>query len=143
MLTQADQVVIDHLYLGPGHGCVRVLRCEALGVVRPLPCGPGAIGDAIPELDDLVFERFRRGELVLQPAARHARGWALIQLADDALIAQVYHPQLAQRDIVRRELVARGLFDRGLFAIGEYAPVARAQAIELMLAEASRRRALR
>lgn len=143
MLIEPHRIVIDHLNLGPGRGGVRQLRCEVIGFVRPLAGGRRAITNAIAELDDLVFERFRRGELELEPAALHKRASALIQLADDALIAEVYHPDHILRDVICRELIARGLFDRGLFAIGEFATNARPQAIQLMQAGARGGRAMR
>ncbi len=135
MLFNENDITIDLLYPGPGHGCRHVLRYDQIGYTRELD------GDqlrksqaaAYSEIESIVFDRFAAGEFCFEPPERQAAALAVLALPDETLIESVYVEDLFVRSLVRRELRRRGMMDEGICRIGEFGnDLAREQAVSLL-----------
>lgn len=134
MLVDSKHVQIDMLYMGPGQGCRHVLRCDQLDFELTLDCDDELRSkqEAIAQLEDVAFQRFRSGKYQLYPTEHQTEAWKLVHLPDRELIESMYVENETLRDVVKRELIARGLFDSDIYRIGAYGS-AEEQAIQLLI----------
>lgn len=134
MLLREDEIEIRLLYMGRGYGCKAILVCEMLGVDWEIPGGASAVtkGEWKHEIDQLVFQRFRSGQLQFEEN-RQAVAEEVIAHSDRELIERAFSDDLIRMEFTRLEMKHRGIFDADLWRLGEFGNAStRSQAAELM-----------
>lgn len=138
MLLCETDIEFDMLYMGPGKGCRKIIRCSQLGFSATIDCSNEAASKLriIDDLEQCAYNRFVTGDFAFE-AAKQSKAQYLYGLVDGALLDYTFSDDCFIRCFVRFELVRRGLFDADLYRLGLYGnSLAREQAIELLRSRA-------
>lgn len=134
MLVAETDIQIDMLYMGPGNGCLKILRCDKIGFAEQIDCENEFHSKQIlmEELEKRVYDQFVLGNFTFD-SARQDKARFIFGLSDGDLIKRAFPEDEFEREFTKHELVRRKLFDDDFYRLGLYGDEStRSQAIDLL-----------
>lgn len=135
MLVLDSELDYKLIYLGPGNGCRRVLRCDAIAFEIELDCNNPvkAMQEAVQTIEGLIFEAFHAGTYRFQPSERQTKAERCKELPDSALVTRMYDTDTFVAVFARHEMKRRGIWDEDIYRIGAFGNhLSQSQAISLL-----------
>ena len=120
VIIRSEDIIVRHLYEGPGRGCACVMTCEALDFTFTWRCEEGGEKAAFKALHRAFFRRLRArefGSLLGASGLTVEALDALYDTADDALAEYLGHPVEALVWVCLDEMLSRGLFDVRVYSL--------------------------
>lgn len=134
MLVAEKDIQIRMLYIGPGKGCHKVLRCDLLEFAEPIDDKDELASKSglLESLDRIAYEKFIEGTFSFEPG-HHERACFISNLSDLDLIEAAFPANKFELTFTRFELQRRNLFDTDLYRLGLYSDGStKRQAIHLL-----------
>ena len=134
MLLSETDIEVQMLYMGPGNGCRKILRCDQVGFKEQIDCSDEHTSklNLLDKLDCCVHEKFVKGEFSFD-STKQDRALSILALPDTCLLDRAFPEDEFERCFTRMELERWSLFDFDLYNLGLYGDEStKAQAVELL-----------